>query len=58
MCQEIWKKITGQEKVSFTLIPKRGIVKECSNYYTVMLISYACKVMLKIPQSRFQQYVS
>ena len=23
-----------------------------------MLISYACKVMLKITQSRFQQYVS
>ena len=49
---------TGQEKVRFTLIPKRGIVKACSNYYTVFLISYAGKVMLKMPPSRFQQYVN
>ena len=49
---------TGQEKVRFTLIPKRGIVKACSNYCPVVLISYAGKVMLNIPPSRFQPYVN
>ena len=49
---------TGQEKVSFTLFPKRGIVMECSNYCTIVLISYAGNVMLKISQSRFLQYVN
>ena len=47
---------TGQEKVSFP-IPKKGNAKECSNYYTIALISHASKVMLKILQARLQQYV-
>ena len=33
-------------------------VKECSNYHTIALISYASKVMLKILQARLQQYVN
>ena len=32
--------------------------KECSNYYTIALISHASKVMLKILQARLQQYVN
>ena len=32
--------------------------KECSNYCTVALISYANKVMLKILQARLQQYMN
>ena len=32
--------------------------KECSNYCTIVLISYASKVMLKILQARLQQYVN
>ena len=32
--------------------------KECSNYCTIALISYTCKVMLKIPQTRLQQYMN
>ena len=47
---------TGLEKV--TLIPKKGNVKECSNYRTIALISHASKVMLKILQARLQQYVN
>ena len=35
---------------------KKG--KECSNHYTIALISYASKVMLKILQVRLQQYVN
>ena len=32
--------------------------KECPNYRTTALISYASKVMLKILQARLQQYVN
>ena len=31
---------------------------QCSNYHTIALISHARKVMLKILQSRLQQYVN
>ena len=46
----------GLEKV--ILIPKKGNAKECSNYHTIALISHASKVMLKILQSRLQQFVN
>ena len=32
--------------------------KECPNYWTIVLISHAIKVMLKILQARLQQYVN
>ena len=32
--------------------------KECSNYRTIALISHASKVMLKILQTRLQQYMN
>ena len=50
--------VTGLEKVSFQPIPKKGNAKECSNYPTIVLISHASKVMLKILQARLQQYVN
>ena len=46
---------TGLEKVSFHLNTN---AKECSNYHTIALISHTHKVMLKILQARFQQYVN
>ena len=49
---------TGLEKSVFIPIPKKGNAKECSNYRTIALISYASKVMLKILQARLQQYVN
>ena len=51
---------TGLEKVSFhsNPLPKKGNVKECSNYCTIALISHTRKIMLKIHQARFQQYVN
>ena len=49
---------TGLEKVSFHSSPKKGNVKECSNYRTVVLISLASKVVLKILQARLQQYLN
>ena len=42
----------------FIPIPKKGNAKECSNYHTVVLISHASKVMLKILQARLQQYMN
>ena len=49
---------TGLEKVNFHQTPKKGNVKECSNYHTIELISHASKVMLKILQVRLQQYMN
>ena len=49
---------TGLEKVSFIPIAKKGNAKECSNYHTIALISHASKLMLKIFQARFQQYMN
>ena len=49
---------TGLEKVSFHSIPKKGNAKECSNYCTIVLISQARNVMLKILQARLQQYMN
>ena len=48
----------GLEKVSFHSNPKESNAKECSNYHTIALISHGSKVMLKILQGRFQQYIN
>ena len=49
ICQQIWK--TQQwpqdwKRSVFIPIPKKGNVKECSNYCTIALISQTSKVML------------
>ena len=44
---------TGLKKASFHSNPK-----ECSNYHTITLISHASKEMLKILQTRLQQYMN
>ena len=51
ICQQIWKTRKGQ---FFIPIPEKGNNKECSNYCTIALISFASKVVLKIPQVRLQ----
>ena len=55
---ENWSVARGLEKVVFILIPKKGNAKEYSSYCTIVLISHASKVMLKILQARLQQYVN
>ena len=60
ICQQIWK--TQQwpqdwKRSGFIPIPKKGNPKECSNYYTIALISHANKT-LKILQARLQQYMT
>ena len=61
ICQQIWKTQQWQQdrkRSVFIPVPKKGSAKECSNYCTLTLISHASKVMLKIFQSRLQQYVN
>ena len=61
ICQQIWK--TQQwpqdwKRSVFIPIPKKGNAKECSDYHTIVLISHASKVMLKILQARLQLYMN
>ena len=61
ICQQIWK--TQQwpqdwKRSVFIPIPKKDNVNECSNYRTIALISHSSIVMLKILQTRLQQYVN
>ena len=61
ICQQIWK--TQQcpqdwKRSVFIPIPKKGNAKECSHYCTTELISHASKVIFKILQARFQQYMN
>ena len=59
--QQIWKTqqwLQDWKKSVFISIPKKGNAKECSNYCTIILISHASKVMLKILQARLEQYVN
>ena len=61
MHQQIWKiQQWSQDWKSsvFILIPEKGNAKECSYYCTIVLISHASKVMLKIFQARLQQFVN
>jgi len=61
ICQEICK--TQQwpqdwKRSVFIPIPKKDNAKECSDYHTIVLISHASKLILKILQARLQQYVN
>ena len=50
---------TGLEEVSFHSSPKeRQYQRHGSDYRTIALISHTGKVILKIFQARFQQYVN
>ena len=61
ICQQTWKTQRWPKdwkRSVFIPIPKGGNAKECLNYHTIAFISHTSKVMLKILQARFQQYVS
>ena len=61
ICQQCWKTQKWPQnwkKSAFIPVPKKGNAKECSNYCTIVLISQASKVMLKILQARLPQYVN
>ena len=61
ICQQIWK--TQQwpqdwKRSVFIPISKKSNAKKSSNCHTIALISQASKVILKILQTRLQQYVN
>ena len=61
ICQQIWETPHWPEdwkRSVFIPIPKKGNVKECSNYHTIALSSNVSKVILKIIQARLQQYMN
>ena len=49
---------TGLAKVSFHSDLKESNAKDCSNYFTIALLSHTSKLMLKILQARLQQYMN
>ena len=59
--QQIWKAQQWPQdwkRSVFIPTPKKGNAQECSNDYTIPLISHTSKVMLKILQARLQQYAN
>ena len=61
VCQQIWKtqqRPQDWKRSVFIQIPKKDDAKECSNYYTIALMSHASKLLLKILQARLQQYMN
>jgi len=55
---EISAVATGLGRSVFIPIPKKGRVKECSNYHIIAFISQTSKVTLKILQVRLQKYTN
>ena len=47
-----------RKRSAFSPIPNKGNARECSNYCTIALISHTSKVVLKILQTRLQQYMN
>ena len=55
ICQQIWKTQQWPQDWKwsvFTPIPKKGNVKECSNYHTIALISHITKIIPQILKAR------
>ena len=61
ICRQIWKTQQwpqDRKRSIFILVPKKGNAKMYSNYQTIVLISHASKVILKILEAKLQQYVN
>ena len=59
--QQIWKTQQRPQDCKMSIfipISKKGNAKECSRYHTIALISHPSKAMLKILQTKLQQYVN
>ena len=59
--QKIWKTQRWPQDYKrsvFIPSPKKSNAKECSNFFTIALISQASKAMPKILQARLQRYVN
>ena len=59
-CQQIWKTQQWPQdwKSQFSFQSQRKAIPKSSNYHTIVLISHASKVMVKILQARLQQYMT
>ena len=56
ICQQIWKSQQWSQdwkRSVFIPIPKKGNPKECSNYYTIALVSHASKERSKFSKPGF-----
>jgi len=61
ICQHIWKTQQWPQDWKRSLlepIPKKGSTKECASHQTIILISHASKVTLKILHARLQHYAT
>ena len=61
ICQKTWKAqqcLYDWQRSVFIPISKKASAKECSKYCTIVFISHASKVMLKILKAKLQQYVN
>ena len=61
ICQHIWKTQQWPQDWKRSLlipIPKKGNTKECASHQTIILISHASKVTLKILHARLQHYAT
>ena len=61
LCTHIWKteqRPQDWKRLILIPIPKKGSTKEWANCQTVILISHASKVILKISHARLQHYVN
>jgi len=59
LCQQIWKSdLWPQEwrRSLFLPLPKKGDLRQCFNYRTIALISYANKILLRIIQGSLATY--
>ena len=55
ICQQIWKTQQWPQEwksSAFIPVPKKGNAKKCPNYHSIVLVSQASKLMLKILQAR------
>ena len=60
ICQQIWRtqKWPKWKRSVFIPIPKKDNAKECSNYWTIPLISHTSKVMPPNLQARLQHHMN
>jgi len=53
-----WSEPKDWKRSVFIPIPKKYNAKECLNYHTIVFISHASKIRLRILQAKRQQYVN
>ena len=61
ICQQSWMTQQWPQDWKWSVllsIPKKSSTKECANHWTVVPISHASKLMLKILHARLQHYVN